>query len=606
VNSIAALGNTIYVGGSFRNIGGQARTNLAALDAGTGNALAWNPNPNGIPTVLLAAGSSVYVGGNFQRISAQNRTNFAALDATTANLLPGPNAAGGGVNGLGLSGNTLYLGGLFNLLGAQSRSGLGAIDITTGGVTGWNPTSGIVGNPNTPNVFCLAVVGGTVYAGGTFTLIGGQPRLRIAALDGMTGNALANFNPGANSVVRCVIQVGNRILASGDFGSIGGLKRNNLAALDTTTGEATTWNPGTEYYGRINALAASSNVIYVGGTFTNINGQNRNGIAALNLATGATTSWNPAPNPPAPNAVNNVNAMLLSGSTLYLGGGFAIGSRTNAVALNTVSGTPTAWNPFPNTFVFALSEGHGNIYAAGGFSRIGGIQMSNVAALDPTTGVARSWNARVDSTVYALAIHDNMLFLGGLFRRMGGIARTNFGAVDVTTANAASFPNPGYRIGFTYALAVRGTESLLVGGAPYDDMGGATGGRAAELSLATGNHTSWYPSPDRPGGFFGSSFVRAFAVTADKIYVGGDFAGGFAVFQLLGPPRLTMPAWGNGSFRFRLLGADGITYTIEASDDPGLEYWQFIDMVTPTGGFIDVIDSNAFYFNQRFYRAYAQ
>ena len=64
-----------------------------------------------------------------------------------------------------------------------------------------------------------------------------------------------------------------------------------------------------------------------------------------------------------------------------------------------------------------------------------------------------------------------------------------------------------------------------------------------------------------------------------------------------------MPAWANGSFQFRLLGTDGITYYIESTDD--LAIWQPLDIVTTTGGVADVIDPIASYFTQRFYRAYA-
>jgi len=39
-----AAGGTVYAGGSFTAIGGQPRNRLAALDAATGTATAWDPN----------------------------------------------------------------------------------------------------------------------------------------------------------------------------------------------------------------------------------------------------------------------------------------------------------------------------------------------------------------------------------------------------------------------------------------------------------------------------------------------------------------------------------------------------------------------------------
>ena len=52
VNTIAVSGNTVYVGGSFTNIGGEERTAIAALDATTGLATAWNPRASRGRTVV--------------------------------------------------------------------------------------------------------------------------------------------------------------------------------------------------------------------------------------------------------------------------------------------------------------------------------------------------------------------------------------------------------------------------------------------------------------------------------------------------------------------------------------------------------------------------
>ena len=40
-------GSTVYAGGTFTSIGGQSRNRIAALDATTGLATAWNPAANG-------------------------------------------------------------------------------------------------------------------------------------------------------------------------------------------------------------------------------------------------------------------------------------------------------------------------------------------------------------------------------------------------------------------------------------------------------------------------------------------------------------------------------------------------------------------------------
>jgi hypothetical protein len=56
--------------------------------------------------------------------------------------------------------------------------------------------------------------------------------------------------------------------------------------------------------------------LYAGGNFTSIGGQARNYIAAVDAATSAATSFDP-------NANGSVNALVISSSTVYAGGGFS-------------------------------------------------------------------------------------------------------------------------------------------------------------------------------------------------------------------------------------------------------------------------------------------
>ena len=205
--------------------------------------------------------------------------------------------------------------------------------------------------------------------------------------------------------------------------------------------------------------------------------------------------------------------MLLSGDTLYIAGAFGpMGGalRTNAVALNTSTALATPWNPLPNSIVYALAKGNGVIYAGGTFKQIGGVQVTNLAALDPNTGAATAWNPRCANTVYALVADANALYVGGLFNRISGQNRTNFAALNHTTGDLLNFPNPAYDFsgGGVYSLALLGTNSLLIGGAAFNDIGGYAGGRIFELEIATGNRTSWDPGPERPGGLSASVTFR--------------------------------------------------------------------------------------------------
>jgi trimeric autotransporter adhesin len=181
---------------------------------------------------------------------------------------------------------------------------------------------------------------------------------------------------------------GGRVYAGGGFRSIGGQERNYIAALDNTTGEATSWNPNADR--SVFALAVSSGKVYVGGGFTNIGGQPRNCMAALDAATGLATDWNPDAHG---QFEVQVNALVVSGGTVYAGGGFTtIGGqgRNYIAALDAITGAATSWNPNSNGPARPVAVSGGTVYVVGVFTNIGGQSRRNIAALDPVTGELQS------------------------------------------------------------------------------------------------------------------------------------------------------------------------------------------------------------------------
>jgi hypothetical protein len=79
----------------------------------------------------------------------------------------------------------------------------------------------------------LAISGSTIYAGGYFTTIGGQPRNYLAALDAGTGQA-SSWSPSVNGGVS-TLAVGNvDVFAGGSFTSVDNLPQSYLAAIEST------------------------------------------------------------------------------------------------------------------------------------------------------------------------------------------------------------------------------------------------------------------------------------------------------------------------------------------------------------------------------------
>jgi predicted small secreted protein len=460
------------VGGGFDSIGGQSRSYIAALDATTGNALAWNPNASGYGVyALVVSGTTVFAGGWFDSIGGQNRSNIAALDATTGNALAwNPNAIGNNVlsiQSLAVSGTIVYAGGYFSTIGGQSRNNIAALDATTGNALPWNP------NANS-RVLSLAVSGTTVYAGGYLNSIGGLSRNYIAALDATTGKATA-WNPNADSIVRTLVVNGTTVYAGGGFASIGGQSRNFIAALDATTGNSTSWNPIAN--GVVRTLAVSGTMIYAGGVFDSIGGQRRNYVAALDMTTGNATNWNPKAHSPSDIYTSPVcvYSLAVSGTTVYVGGGFdSIGGqgRNNIAALNMTTGNAIPWNPDANGIVRTLTVSGTKVYAGGLFTYIGGQNRGYIAALDATTGNALAWDPYailnnwnspcVNSGVTSFAASGTTVYSGGDFASIGGQNRSFIAALNVTTGNALAW-NPNANI-TCYPAAENGVLSLAVSG----------------------------------------------------------------------------------------------------------------------------------------------
>lgn len=254
VGRIAVVGELVYVAGGFDSVGGQPRAGLAALDAG-GLATAWNPSIHGRVLALAADAGTLYVGGDFTGVAAPSplqpgafqyaaRAGLAAFDASGALTDWSPGRGDSQVLELAAAGGVIYAHGYTRQTGWLSRRWLAAFD-ARGAPTAWDPEPDEDGM-----VWALAAGGGGVYVGGWFQWMGkATKRLGLAAVD--PAGRVTDWNPGLAPVpdsgsfsgtVHALTVVGGTIYVGGDFTAVGGQPRKNLAAVDAS-GRVTAWNP---------------------------------------------------------------------------------------------------------------------------------------------------------------------------------------------------------------------------------------------------------------------------------------------------------------------------------------------------------------------------
>jgi hypothetical protein len=128
----------------------------------------------------------------------------------------------------------------------------------------------------------------------------------------------------------------NGVYAAGSFSSFGGQPRAFLAAFDPSTGALLGWNPGAST--RPEALTHVGSTIYIGGNFTLLGGQTRRGLGAVD-ANGAVTTW--APTLGFPTSASPVVFLRAIGANLHIGGGFSLVNGENIptyVPLDRVTG----------------------------------------------------------------------------------------------------------------------------------------------------------------------------------------------------------------------------------------------------------------------------
>ncbi|MGH8974126.1 MAG: hypothetical protein ACRD0C_13105 [Acidimicrobiia bacterium] len=507
IYALAVDTNYVYVGGDFTKFqgGDNTRTHLARLAKATGTVDRWNPVLDGTVVRSIAIspdGSTAYVSGDFQTVNGTPRNGLAALKSVGA-VLDGWAPGLSGVTSMAVAPDNSRV-----LVGGDALS---ATDLA--GNVVWSHAGKV-------RSVAMGRDGSTIYAGGDFTSLGGQPRAHLAAVEVASGTISGAWVPSADKTVSAVTvsEDGAQVYVGGDFADVRGHSRNRLAAIDATTGTVEAWDPNAKD-GSIVALTVSGSQVYAGGTFKGLGAVPRNMLGAIDLGSGEALPWAPI--------IKNLDS----------------------------AGRPIAGEP-AIVQALVLSEDGTKVYVGGNFSHVTGpggtdLPRDNLVALDARTGLAdpNFKPGALQGTVRALAMHGNKLYVGGDFKEVrvsgteqgqnrpdnpcpaanlnkdcfpqgtggkssrwvrGGLVAAFDGSTGVLDATYNQTPEStgcgligqggkdcGAGFGAVKAIMIDPLRGYLYASGTFSDLGGQLGMYSA--NLADGSFTSWQPDIDFPG-----------------------------------------------------------------------------------------------------------
>lgn len=390
---------------------------------------------------VARAGDRVYAYGYFDSVGRYAGPG-AALSAADGSPVPSPQIADGQVSvSVSDGAGGWYLGGDFTRIGGHPAGGLAHV-LGSGELdTGFLPvTDGLVS--------AMALVGGTLYVGGSFSHVGDSARERLAALSTTDGSVLAFDAPQPSRVTELLSGPGKLYVASDD-----------LYALDPTTGaKVPGFSPATAV--PIHALELGGDTLYVGGA----------SVTALDPNTGAEDTGFDTGTPLAVDSLRRVHTLLYAADRLYVGGDRTLiqGHAGRLVAVDPETGaldatfdpdiTTESPLPYVNAGVYDLALDGDELWAGGSFA--GGLTVVNATTGAPVDIDLPSYNLQVN----AVEQSADAMYVGGHFYMTDAVRTRGVAAFDAETLD----PVPGFHANTnSYGDLFVGAGAVWVAGTNY-------------------------------------------------------------------------------------------------------------------------------------------
>ncbi|MGE4070327.1 MAG: hypothetical protein AB7E72_04065 [Lysobacterales bacterium] len=383
----------------------------------------------------------------------------------------------GRIEAVARSADTIYLGGTFNTVAPFTGSAL-LMDATSGApVLPLAKIKGIAVHAAVPDG------AGGWYLGGRFEYVDDvatAPLVHILPDGRLDPDFSFSFGIGqlGTTIVRGLeLSPSGVLYVVGEFGSIDGQARSNAAAIDTTTATLTSWAPALTSF-QVNAVLLSGNTVFLGG----------GDLIAADATTAAVQTLDSG---------LTIEAIVLNdaGTTLYYGG-----SSLKAYDLTTQQ-VLLSWNPAPNGRVLAMQISGSTVYVGGDFTTIGGQSRPNLAAVNANTGTASGWNPSPNGRIGALLLRGNTLYAGGAFTLMGAAERRGYAEVNILDASVGA-NNPRLNAPIQFSTVVPTVDTIayddgrLMLGGGFNGSGAVSRRNIAALNANTGAATDWTPDAD--------------------------------------------------------------------------------------------------------------
>ncbi|RCV49971.1 delta-60 repeat domain-containing protein [Marinitenerispora sediminis] len=373
------------------------------------------------------------------------------------------------------------------------------------------------------SVKAVAEVGDTVVVGGDFTEVAGPDRGaalkrgNLFAFERGTGRIRAGFAPRVDGEVLSLVPgPDGTVYVGGRFGSVNGEPQSGVARLSVADGTRSPGFAATLDGGWAGRLAEHGGRLYVGGSFSSVNGEARTGLARLDGRTGAVDPAFAITLAEPRSGALRVQELALSpdGRRLVVNGTFTVadGRRRYQIAMVDTSGPAARLSPWSteaftepcdhpkmNTYLrqmdFAPDGSYFVVVTTGGPDDTPGLckSASRWEAVD-RPGARPTWaNHTGGDSVYSVEVTGAAVYVGGHQRWMdnenghkvqgpGAVQRRGIGAVHPVTGRALPW-NPGRTRGVGVEALTATSDGLYVG-SDTEDLAGEYRGRLGMFPLA--------------------------------------------------------------------------------------------------------------------------